>query len=72
MPMVMRLKYFPDTDSAHIELTGNDVYETWEISEHFLIDRDRNGNVVSLTIEHAKSSASRWEFSYQEMPGRIA
>lgn len=71
MSMVMRLKYFPDTDTAHIEFTGQDVHETREISEHFLIDLDRNGNVVSLTIEHAKSSASLWEFSYQEIPDRI-
>ena len=63
----MKLKYFPDTDTAHIEFTGKDVAETREISENIYIDMDGDGNIVSMTIEHAKDSAGLWEFSYQEM-----
>jgi hypothetical protein len=31
---------------------------------------DRKGNIVSMTIEHAKSNADLWEFSYQEITGQ--
>jgi len=64
----MKLKYFSDTDTAHLEFTGRDVFETKEISENIYIDLDEKGNLVSMTIEHAKASAGLWEFSYQEIP----
>ena len=67
----MRIIHFPDTDTAHIVFTGKDVHETREISEHFLIDLDSNGDIVSMTIEHAKDRASLWKLSYQEMLGEI-
>jgi uncharacterized protein YuzE len=63
----MRVKYFSDTDTAHVEFTDKEVYETKEISENIYIDIDGEGNIVSMTIEHAKDSAGLWEFSYQEM-----
>jgi uncharacterized protein YuzE len=66
------LKYFSDTDTAHIEFTDNEVHETKEISENILIDIDANGNIVNMTVEHAKDNAGIWEFSYQEMSRQTA
>jgi uncharacterized protein YuzE len=66
----MRLKYFPDTDTALMEFTDKEVAETREISENIYVDLDRRGNLVSMTIEHARSNARLPEFSYQEVPGR--
>jgi len=63
----MKVKYFSDTDTAHVEFIDKDIYETKEISENLYIDIDEQGNVVSMTIEHAKAKAGLWEFSYQEM-----
>ena len=63
----MKVKYFPDTDTAFVEFSEKKVYETEEISENVYIDIDRNGNLVNITIEHAKVNARLWEFSYQEM-----
>jgi uncharacterized protein YuzE len=68
----MRVKYFSDTDSAHIEFTDNEVHETKEISENIYIDIDANGNIVNMTVEHAKDNAGLWEFSYQEMSRQTA
>ncbi|NTV06900.1 MAG: DUF2283 domain-containing protein [Chlorobiaceae bacterium] len=66
----MKVKYFEDTDTAYIELLDKPVFETREISENILIDVDEQGNLVSMTIEHAKENAGLWEFSYQEIPHR--
>ena len=63
----MKIKYFSDTDTAHVEFIDKDVYETKEISENIYIDIDEKGNIVNMTIEHAKANAGLWEFSYQEM-----
>ena len=68
----MKVKYFSDTDTAHVEFTDREVYETKEISENIYIDVDDKGNIVSMTIEHAKANAGLWEFSYQEMSRHIA
>jgi len=53
----MRVKYFPDADTALMEFTDNEVAETREISENICADLDRRGNLVSMTIEHARTSA---------------
>ena len=68
----MKVKYFSDTDTAHMEFTDKDVYETKEISENIYIDIDEKGNIVNMTIEHAKANAGLWEFSYQEMSRKTA
>jgi len=68
----MRVKYFSDTDTAHIEFTDNDVQETKEISENTYIDSDQEGNLLSMTIEHAKMNAMLSEFSFQEITSKSA
>ena len=68
----MKLKYFSDTDTAHIEFSDKDIHETKEISENIYIDIDDRGNIVAMTIEHAKDNAGLWEFSYQEMSRKTA
>ena len=67
----MKVKYFPDTDTAHVEFTDNEAHETKEISENIYVDLDQKGNLVSMTIEHAKANADIWEFSYQEMSQHV-
>jgi uncharacterized protein YuzE len=68
----MKIKYFSDTDTAHIEFTNKEVNETKEISENIYIDVDDKGNIVNMTIEHARNNAELWEFSYQEMSRQAA
>jgi len=50
----MKVKYFSDTDTALVAFTNNDVVETKEISENVYVDLDQEGNLVNMTIEHAK------------------
>jgi uncharacterized protein YuzE len=63
----MRVKYFSDTDTALVEFTDHEAVETREISENIYVDLDNQGNLVSMTIEHARTNAGLNEFSYQEM-----
>ena len=68
----MRVKYFSDTDTALVEFTDHEVFETKEISENIYIDLDSQGNLVSMTIEHARNNARLQEFAYQEILGSSA
>ena len=68
----MKVKYFSDTDTAHVEFTGKSVLETRAISENIYIDLDEEGNMVSMTIEHAKENAGLREFSYEEVLAQTA
>lgn len=63
----MKIKYFNDTDTALLEFTDNPVEETREISENIHIDLDANGNLVSMTIEHAKITAHLPDIVYQQI-----
>lgn len=55
-----------------MEFTDKKVSETKEITENIYLDLDQDGNLVNMTIEHAKANARLWEFSYQEMVARAA
>jgi len=68
----MKVKYFNDTDTAHIEMLDREVFETREISENIYIDIDEKGNLVNITVEHAKENAGLWEFSYEEVRKKTA
>ena len=63
----MKIRYFTDTDTALIEFSKETIVETKEISENLYIDLDAKGNLVSMTIEHAKDKASISEISYLQM-----
>ncbi|WP_089728268.1 DUF2283 domain-containing protein [Candidatus Thiosymbion oneisti] len=63
----MKIKYFEDTDTAHMELSDHPVSETREISENLYIDLDAQGNVLGMTIEHASVQADMRELAFQRI-----
>jgi len=63
----MRIKYFSDTDTALVEFSDLDVAETKEITENIYIDLDTSGNLVAMTIEHARQQASLPFLSYEQI-----
>jgi uncharacterized protein YuzE len=68
----MKIRYFTDTDTALIEFSNASILETKEISENLTIDLDSNGNLVSMTIEHAKEKTNISEVSYLQMEKIVA
>ncbi len=68
----MKIKYFNDTDTALLEFTDNAIEETQEISENIYIDLDSKGNLVSMTIEHAKVTAHLPDIIYQQIDKKAA
>lgn len=68
----MKIRYFPDTDTALIEFSNAEVVETKEISENLYIDLDNKGNLVGMTIEHAKEKANISEVSFLQIENNSA
>ncbi len=63
----MKIKYFSDTDTALMEFSEKEVAETKEINENIYIDLDESGNLVAMTIEHARQQANLPYLSYEPM-----
>ena len=63
----MKIKYFSDTDTALVEFSAGAVAETKEINENIYIDLDASGNLVAMTIEHARQQASLPFLSFEQI-----
>lgn len=66
----MRIKYFLDTDTALMEFSEHKVAETKEINENIYVDLDGSGNLVAMTIEHARQQASLPSLFYEQIDGQ--
>lgn len=65
----MEIKYFPDTDTLLINFTNKEIVGTRDLTENILIELDKDGGLVSMTIEHAKEQANIKDFLYQQVSG---
>ncbi|MCC6356118.1 MAG: DUF2283 domain-containing protein [Verrucomicrobiae bacterium] len=63
----MTVKYFRDTDTALLQFSDRHVAETREVSENVLVDLDDDGNLVSMTVEHASERARLPEVAVEEI-----
>lgn len=63
----MKIRYFTDTDTLHIEFRDQPVAETRDLDENTLLDVDAQGNICAITVEHASKRAGIPEFSYEEV-----
>ena len=63
----MEIKYFPDTDTLLINFTDNAIIETTDVNENALIELGEEGELVSMTIEHASDYVDVESFSYRKI-----
>ena len=63
----MKIKYFQETDTLHIEFLAAEVAETKDLDENTLLDLDKNGQICAITIEHASERAEIPKFSYEQI-----
>lgn len=61
----MKAKYFRDTDTLLLTFSEQDIVETYDLNEDVLVETDKDGHVVSITVEHATQQTDVNEFSYQ-------
>ena len=63
----MKVQYFPDTDTVLVTLNNLPVAQTRDLDENTLLDLDSNGNLVSITSEHARERADIANFSFEQV-----
>jgi uncharacterized protein YuzE len=63
----MKVRYFEDTDTLLIEFRDAPAAETRDLDENTVVDFDANGNICSITIEHASKRADAPKFSYEQV-----
>jgi uncharacterized protein YuzE len=64
----MKIQYFEDTDTLHIILSQHEPVETRDLDENTLLDLDKDGQLCSITIEHAKERVTLPEILYEKIP----
>lgn len=63
----MKLQYFAETDTLYLVFNDRAIVETADISDHALVDLDANGNVVALTLEHAREMVDFANISLKDL-----
>ena len=64
----MRIQYFEDTDTLYVVFKDAEVRETKDLDENTVVEYDAQGNLVSMTIEHARERTDVSNFSFQQIP----
>ncbi|MFW5656810.1 MAG: DUF2283 domain-containing protein [Bacteroidota bacterium] len=67
----MKITYFKDTDTLLVNFNENEVTETKDLNENILLDLDRLGNIVSMTIEHAKQQTEISSLSFNQVDTKV-
>ncbi len=63
----MKIKYFQDTDTLYIEFRETETAETRDLDEDTLLDIDKEGNIRSITVEHARERTNIPQFSFEQI-----
>lgn len=63
----MRVRYYKDTDTLHIEFRDVPVKETRDLDDDMLLDVDERGEVCAITVEHASERAGIPECSFEQL-----
>lgn len=63
----MKVTYYQDTDTLHIEFKSAAIEETRDLDENTILDLDAAGNICAMTIEHARDRADIPHFSFVQV-----
>ena len=63
----MKIRYFADTDTLHIEFRPVDIEETRDLDDDITLDLDALGRICALTVEHASERTGVPQFSYEHV-----
>lgn len=50
-----------------MKFNDNEIVDTRDLNDYMLAEFDKDGNIVSITIEHAKEHTDISNFSYEQI-----
>ena len=62
----MKVEYFEDTDTLQITFKEGSSTDSLDIDENTLIEVDPEGQLVAITIEHARERTDVESFLYKK------
>jgi uncharacterized protein YuzE len=65
---MMKLSYYPETDSLYIDLSEKASVESKEISEGVVLDYDAEGKLVGIDIDNASTKVQLKELNLRKLP----
>jgi uncharacterized protein YuzE len=63
----MKIRYFAETDTLHIEFRNVPIVESRDLDENTLLEIDAQGNISAITVEHASERTGIPTFSYEQV-----
>lgn len=66
----MRVKYYKDTDSLYIDLSGEKSVESMEVSPGIVIDFDEKNSITGIDIDRASKILNLSKFEISSFPLR--
>jgi uncharacterized protein YuzE len=63
----MKIQYFKKTDTLYIEFRKAEIAETRDLDQDTVIDVDADGNIVAMTMEHARKRSDAPNLSFEEI-----
>ncbi|MFA6130513.1 MAG: DUF2283 domain-containing protein [Candidatus Omnitrophota bacterium] len=63
----MKVRYFEETDTLHIEFRDVPVAESRDLDENTVVDVDEGGSICAITVEHASTRAGAPQFSFEQV-----
>lgn len=63
----MKITYVKDTDTLLISFNQHEVAEVKNISDEVIVELDKAGNLVSMTVKHAHNHTRIADFCYNQV-----
>ncbi len=64
---MMKIRFFVDTHTLYIIFSQKTPMETRDLNNNTLLDLNEDGQLCSMTIEHAKERVGIPEVNYQQI-----
>ena len=68
----MKVTYFQDTDTLFVEFVDRESEETRDLDQNTLAEYDKEGNLISITLEHASARTDLKSFTYSSLDALAA
>jgi uncharacterized protein YuzE len=68
----MKITYFADTDTLFVEFRDATISDTRDLDTNTLADYGMDGEIVSITMEHASKRADLTSFSFNTPVAKAA
>jgi len=67
----MKIKYYADTDSLYIDLTGKPSVESDEVAPGIVVDLDESNAVAGIDIDNASKKLALGQMEIESLPAKI-